>query len=98
EDTAGAPMVAVVNETMARQCFADGALGRRFRFNKNEYSIVGVAKDGKYTDLRAAAPRLIYFPVMQSGSGPNVLEIRTSLSDPLRLGSALPTTVREVGP
>ena len=61
-DTVDAQRVIIVNETMARAFFSDrGALGRRVTFNKNAYEIIGVAKDAKYTDLRAAAVRMVYF-------------------------------------
>ncbi len=86
-DQAVSPRVAIVNQTMARFYFGEGtAVGRRFRFNKNEYRIVGVVNDAKYNDLReTTAPRYVYFPALQAGPGVSVLEIRTT-------GGAAPTT------
>ncbi len=71
--------VVIVNQTMARHYFGDGdALGRGLLFNKDEYTIVGVAKDAKYTDLRETTPPFVYFPTLQTQSGIGHLEIRTS--------------------
>jgi predicted permease len=98
-DTDSAPKVAIVNETMARHYFGNGAaLGRRFTFNKNQYEIIAVASDGKYTNLREATPRVVYFPVLQMGAGFNVLEIRTSVRDSLALVPAVRSAIRDVDP
>ncbi len=99
EDGAGVQRVAIVNETMARQFFKPGeAVGRRFTFNKDEYEIVGVAKDARYTSLRDEVPRVVYFPVLQSGTSVNALEIRTSGADPLSLANAVRSAIRDVDP
>jgi predicted permease len=98
-DTATAQRVAVVNQTMARHFFRDSAaVGRRFTFNKHEHEIVGVVKDAKYTSLREATPRMVYFPTIQTGTGFNVLEIRTSLQDPVTVVAAVRSAIREVDP
>jgi predicted permease len=87
DDQATSPRVAVINQTMARFYFGQGtAVGRRFRFNKNEYQIVGVVNDAKYNDLReATTPRYLYFAALQTGPGVRTLEIRTT-------AGAVPTT------
>ncbi len=77
-DTPSSARVAIVNETMARFYFGEGAaLGWRFRFNKQEYEVVGIARDAKYNDLRdAVSPRYVYFAVLQMGPGVRSLEMR----------------------
>jgi predicted permease len=80
-DRPSSPRVAIVNETMARFYYGDAtAVGRRFRFNKAEYEIVGVARDAKYNSLREAPPpRYVYFAQLQRmGPGVGNLEIRTT--------------------
>jgi predicted permease len=98
-DRATSPRVAIVNQTMARFYFGDEAVvGRRFRFNKNEFQIVGVVNDAKYNDLReAATPRYLYFAALQAGPGIRTLEIRTATSAAPSAG-ALQALVREVDP
>jgi predicted permease len=79
-DRATSPRVAIINQTMARFYFGEGAaVGRRFRFNRNAYQIVGVVNDAKYNDLReTTAPRYLYFAALQTGPGVRALEIRTA--------------------
>jgi len=93
-DGAGAPGVAVVNETMARQFFADGnALGKRLVLvgpPDLEHEIVGVVRDIRDHDLRGTVEARFYIPLLQSGEfevAPN-FEIRTAapaaLVEPIR--------------
>jgi predicted permease len=91
--------VAVVNETMARFYFGDvRAVGRRFRFNKTEFAIVGVARDAKYSELRETAPpRYVYFSALQRAPGVRSLEIRVSSGAAPTL-AALRALVRDVDP
>jgi predicted permease len=49
QDREGAPLVAVVNETMARRLWPAGeALGERFSIEGQEFEVVGVVADAKY--------------------------------------------------
>lgn len=68
-DDAAAQPVAVVNETFARYFFgAESALGRRFRFARDEATaieIVGVVRDAKTVTLREAPRRVFYVPYRQ---------------------------------
>ena len=56
-DVAGAPLVAIVNETFAKHFFGnENPIGRRFGFrsmnNPGAIEIVGVVKDSLYADMR----------------------------------------------
>jgi predicted permease len=68
-DAAGAPQVAVVNDTFAHYFFKDqDPLGRRFgygRSGKVEVEIVGVVRDGKVANLREEKRRFVYIPYRQ---------------------------------
>jgi putative ABC transport system permease protein len=71
-DTLQAPLVAVVNESMANKFFGSprDAVGKTFRQEGNEISsspiqIVGVVKDAKYRSLRAEAEAIAYYPLSQ---------------------------------
>ena len=88
----------IVNRTMARRYFGERtALGHRFQLNKEQYEIVGVAKDAKYVDLRESGVRFVYFAVLQSKSGIHSLELRTTGS-PLAVASAVRAAVRDADP
>jgi predicted permease len=74
-DRAGAPDVAIVNETMARRLWPDAdPIGKRlengiFRPGRERvdrtYTIVGVAKDAKYRWLGDAPRSFLYVPLAQ---------------------------------
>ena len=101
-DAAGAPVVAVINETMARDYFGGAALGRRFSIDgaKVDVEVVGVVPDGKYVDLREAkAPRFAYFSFLQApiSGGELTLHARTD-GDPLRHLDAVRAQLRALDP
>jgi predicted permease len=93
------PRVAIINQTMARFYFGeDAVVGRRFRFNKNDYQVVGVVNDAKYNDLReTTAPRYVYFAALQTGPGVRSLEIRMTTSAVPAVGT-LRAVLRDVDP
>ncbi|MGH9937199.1 MAG: ADOP family duplicated permease, partial [Blastocatellia bacterium] len=100
-DTMNAPLVAVVNEAMARRHFPNGnSVGRIVEQNPGKpIEIVGVVRDAKYNDQREEAPHMVYRPLWQSGAGLNVLEVRTTeplsvMASPVR--SALLEVTRDV--
>jgi predicted permease len=76
-DVAGAPLVAVVNETFAKYFFGkENPIGRRFGFrimdDPGAVEIVGVVRDSFYADMRQGTtddnetPRVVYTPYQQS--------------------------------
>ena len=70
-DTLQSPKVMIINETAARQFFANTSpLGKIIALDvkpgvKDNYEVVGVVKDAKYENLRQAAPRTGYLPAAQ---------------------------------
>ena len=93
-DGQGAPKVAIVNEKFQRYFFGnESAVGRWFGFGggnvKLDIQIVGVAKDGKYANVRQVSPRFIYLPFLQSKDpGGVTVYIRTSQDPALAAGAA----------
>ena len=82
-DHANAPKVAVVNQTFVRTYFGDAnPVGRHLAFDAPDFrrtvEIVGVARDAKYTELRAATPATVYFPAMQQPDGNANFAIRST--------------------
>jgi predicted permease len=86
-DRLGAPRVAVISETMARDYFGAGdpsqAVGRRFRLERDTdanawIEVVGVARDVR-TDLIEHRPQVFYRSFAQWGLTPTTVVARTSL-------------------
>ena len=74
-DAAGAPLVAVINETAARLYWAgDNPIGKRIRYYPRETSpsiqIVGVVGDVRWEGARTAAPPSIFVPFAQAPRPP----------------------------
>jgi putative ABC transport system permease protein len=87
-DTKTAPLIAVVNETLAKRFFPNGeALGRYFRVHADPgkpeppIQIVGLVKDAKYESLREEAHPTAYFPIAQVTEPveEQVFELRTAI-------------------
>jgi predicted permease len=81
EDRADGSMVAVVNETMARQVWLDqDAVGKRFRCFGETWiiEVVGVARDAKYFTIGEDAQPYFYLPLSQHPSAAVTLHVRTA--------------------
>jgi predicted permease len=100
-DDATAPKVAIVNEAAARKLFPDGsALGRRVghSFEKSdEFEIVGVVRDTKYSSVRDPGPPTMYRPVWQTKPRGLSVVLRTA-GEPLALSETVRAAMREVDP
>jgi putative ABC transport system permease protein len=73
--------LALVNETMARQLWPEGALGRRFRivrtYNELELTVIGIAADTQYEN-REEPRSEIYVPLAYHTGRPIGLVLRAS--------------------
>lgn len=82
-DVASGQKVAVVNEAFARRYFGGQALGRRIGpggpQGSADFTIVGVARDGKYALVRETTAPFWYVPYQQlAGLGQLTLHVRTT--------------------
>jgi predicted permease len=100
-DRDGAPRVAIVNETMAKQVFGDlDPIGRQFQFldgaeRDTRIEVVGVVGDAAYARLQEAAPPTMYMPHRQLGAQPMTFEVRTAV-DPLTVVPAIQQAIHRV--
>ena len=68
QDTATAPKVLVVNETLVHKYFHDeNPIGKRLVYGKmGDFEVVGVARDVKYGNIRSDPPPTAYWSYQQS--------------------------------
>jgi putative ABC transport system permease protein len=97
-DTATAPMVAIVNQTMARRYWPDqSAIGKRVRFTDQEAwrEVVGVVVDVKHWGLDALVNPELYVPAPQFPAYSMTFVMATT-GDPLTLIPIAQRHVREL--
>jgi predicted permease len=99
-DTATAPAVAIINETMARRLWPDGnAVGQRLRDGDESIAVVGVARDSKYRSLSEASQPWVYRPIAQLTSDNVTLSLAVrATGDPIALQSAIKREVQALMP
>ena len=89
-DRAGAPPVALVNETMARRFWpGESAIGKRVRYGDEWISIVGVVSDVKHGSLGDTTRITVYLPARQQSTPYLTIIARTKLG-----ASALAPVIR----
>ncbi|MDP8983214.1 MAG: ABC transporter permease [Acidobacteriota bacterium] len=103
-DGDGAKLVAVINDTMARQFWPhQDPVGRRFKFGGPDadepwVEIVGIVAGVRQMGLELPPRAEVYVPMAQAHTAePDSLVIRTT-SNPIRLAAAVRAQVREVDP
>ena len=90
EDRAGAPLVALVNETFARRFWpGEGAIGKRIGFGDDWLTIVGVVSDVKHASLGDTTRATVYLPARQQDTPYLGLLVRSRLD-----ASALTPAIR----
>ena len=102
-DTASAPNVVIVNETFAKRYLPGAtAIGHIVSFDdqsdSKRYTIVGVAADSKYTEVREEQRPMAYFPYTQI---PGILSMQVELrteKDPAALLPEVRRAVNEFAP
>ncbi len=97
-DGAGAPAVALVNQTLAERFWPGAAaVGRRLQANGRELEIVGVLADAKIGSLNEAATPLVVVPFAQQADRRLFLLVKRQPGAP-PLGTALRQGVRAAEP
>lgn len=108
-DRAGAPRVAIVNETLARRFLGGGSpIGRTITVYPNTpralaMEVVGVAEDAVYTSPRDAVPPTWYTPIAQFdvpgfGFARVGLSVRATTGSPVLLRRSVAEAVTTVNP
>ena len=97
DDREGAPLVVIVNQTLARQFWDGPAVGRRIRYGSALAEIVGVVRDSKYWTIGEATSPAVYLSFRQVPAlYPSTLHVRTR--DPRGTAEGIRQTVQELVP
>ena len=100
-DTPTSPHVVVVNQTLARRVFPDGAIGQRVVFEffdgRPEWTIVGVVGDEQFEDLDRPMSPVLYFPDAQDTARSFSLVVRAALA-PDRVAAPVRAAVAAIDP
>lgn len=83
QDVAGHPLVALVNETLAKRSFGGKAVGRSIVWQKQTLEIVGVIGDVRHSSLVEPADPEIYLPWAQQQRASGWVVVRASQLDEL---------------
>ena len=101
-DVAGAPQVAIVNQSFVRRYFPnESPLGRRLEFDwdtEGAQEIVGVVGDMRERTLREPPVPTIYVPFGQRLGDPAMVVVARAAGDPARLVAGVRSAVRSVDP
>ncbi len=100
-DTADAPKVVVINQTMAQQFWKnDDPIGKRFKFfGDDDYTtVIGVAKDSKYNALAEDPQPFIYQPLAQNYTPAAALHVRAATADAAGLAAIVRREVQQIDP
>ncbi len=99
-DTPAQPLLAIINETMARAAFSgESPLGKRIRSGPNApwMTIIGVVGDTRWQDPDLAPPAVLYAASTQGIGGSLSIIARTTLPE-ATLESSLRGILRDAGP
>ncbi len=95
QDRAGSPLVAVVNETMARRFWpAESAIGKRIGYGDDRLTVVGVVSDVKHSSLGDSTRVTVYLPAEQQPTRYLMILARARLD----AGALTPLVRREIAP
>ena len=98
QDTRDSRPVLIVNETMAARYWAGrDAVGGRVRIGKNDYEVVGVARDIKYSQINETPRPYMYLALDQYFVSSAVLHVRSATS-PAALLPVIRDVVRTLDP
>jgi putative ABC transport system permease protein len=100
-DDEKAPLVAVINQTMAKKFWPDRtAIGERFRTKGASgpfIEVVGVVQDGKYRSVTEDPQVFFYLPLEQNYVPLHTIQVRTSVP-PETLTLSIEAQIRELAP
>jgi predicted permease len=102
QDRAGAPLVAMVNETFARRFWGDqNPIGKRISMrgpNGPWMEVVGVTEDGHYVSVLDETLPYFFIPLWQNPSSEAVVHVRAAGENPAAIIPLVRDAVHDVNP
>ena len=100
QDIADGRRVMVINETMARRYWPGGdALGRTVRANDQDWTVIGVARDGKYDRLNEPPQPYLYQALLAQGDFVKRLHLHVrTVAEPKAWIPAVAQAIHELDP
>jgi len=100
-DAAGAPKVAVINETMAKMFFPGrDPIGRHMKFGSGSsplnIEIIGVVKDSKHQGVKEEVRPFVYMPYTQDPTVGRITYYIRTQQDPAAIAAAICSTVAQL--
>jgi len=96
QDNEKSQRVAIVNQTLADRYWpGQDAIGKRLDADGEKFTVVGVARNGKYHMLNEAPHPAVYVPLFQDYYHDIILQARVS-GDPQALASAVEKTIHQL--
>ena len=97
-DTAAAPMVMIVNRAMAAKAFGnEPAVGRTLNLGDKSITVVGLADDVRFDDIRSQPEPTVYVPFRQHGQHVATFALRTA-GNPADMIPVVDKTVARLAP
>jgi predicted permease len=97
-DTRESNKVVIINETMAKRFWpGTTALGRRIKYGSIFFTVVGIARDGKYASLKESPQPFMYFSFEQNYYPDMPLHVRSHYDSPTLL-AAIQKEIRSIDP
>ena len=95
-DSEGAPLVAIVDETMTNRFWPrQFPLGKRMRIGDKWFTVIGVAKNTKHQRMNEPPESLVYFSLFQVPAFETIIHVRTK-GDPYQFAARIERAVHEL--
>jgi predicted permease len=100
-DDESAPLVAVINQTMANRLWpGEVPIGKRFSMKSESgplVEVVGIVRDSKYQGITEDAQPYFYVPLEQNYTSLRILQVRSQVAPGLLMGE-IQQEIRELNP
>ncbi len=100
-DESGSMKVAIVNETFAKKFgLGRNAVGKKMSMDNDslDITIIGLAKDSKYSDVKDTIPPVFVRPYRQAGRVNSINYYLRSSGSPIQLLREIPAAIKQVDP